>query len=161
MSNPRLGRREFLWLAVSAPVSLPILSAAGCDSAKRTPTVIASQSGPKESLKKLILMVGPWPAEQKEQADDFARRFLAAEHTVSPYLPKSSRSIQSLAGRLPDDVMFAEKIDLSKLPAEERRLLTNLTAHLYSFVEIRYMLCKQPPQGECQSAGLPYTSAPL
>lgn len=160
MSNRKLGRREFLWLAVSGPVSLPILSSAGCDSAKRMPTVLAPKSGPEQSLKKLILMVGPWPADHKEKADDFVRRFLAAEHTVSPYLPKSDRLISSLAGRFPNDVMFAEKIDLGELPAEERRLLTNLTAHLYSFVEIRYMLCKQPPQGECQSAGFPYTSAP-
>ncbi|MHC4369455.1 MAG: hypothetical protein ACYSW8_17735 [Planctomycetota bacterium] len=161
MSSRKLGRREFLWLAVSGPVSLPILSSAGCDSPKRTPTVLAPQLGPKESLKKLILMVGPWPADQREQANDFTRRFLANGHTLAPYLPQSSKSIQSLAGRFPNDMMFAEKIDLARLPTDERRLLTNLTAHLYSFVETRYMLCKQPPQGECQSAGLPYTSAPL
>ncbi len=161
MSNRKLGRREFLWLAVSGPVSLPILSSAGCDSAKRQPTAIAPQLGPKESLKKLILMVGPWPTAQKEQADDFTRRFLANGHTLAPYLPQSSKSIQSLAGHFPDDVMFAEKINLGKLPTEERRLLTNLTAHIYSFVEIRLTVCKHPPQGECQSGGLPYTSVPL
>lgn len=161
MSNRKLGRREFLWLAISQPVSVPIVFMAGCDSVQQKPAVIAPELSPEESLTKLILIVGPWPADQKEEADDFARRFLAAEHTVAPYLPESSRLVQNLARRFPDGIMFAEKIDLRKLPTEERQLLTNLTMHLYSFVEIRYMVCKQPPQGECQSAGLPYTSAPL
>ncbi|MHC4352693.1 MAG: hypothetical protein ACYS0H_08240 [Planctomycetota bacterium] len=69
--------------------------------------------------------------------------------------------VRSLAGRFPDGIMAAEEIDLRELPGKERRLLVNLTTHLYSFVEIRFMICKQPPQGECQSGGLPYTSAPL
>jgi hypothetical protein len=161
MTNRKLGRREFLRLAVSQPVSLPILFIVGCDSPRQKAAVLARELSPQESLKKLILTVGPWPAQEKEKADDFARRFLAAEHTVAPYLGESSKLVQSLAGRFPDDTMAAEEIDLSTLPGGERQLLTSLTMHLYSFVEIRFTICKQPPQGECQSAGLPYTSAPL
>ncbi|MHC4165933.1 MAG: hypothetical protein ACYSWQ_03140 [Planctomycetota bacterium] len=161
MSNRKLGRREFLRLAVSRPVSVPILFMIGCDSPRQKAAVRAPESSPEESLKKLILTVGPWTAQEKEEADDFARRFLAAEHAVAPYLPESSKVVRSLAGRFPDGIMAAEEIDLRELPGKERRLLVNLTTHLYSFVEIRFMICKQPPQGECQSGGLPYTSAPL
>lgn len=160
MTTRKLQRRQFLQAVISQPVSIPLLFILGCDSLHETNTFLASQLNPQNSLKKLILLLGPWPADQREKAENFAARFLKAEHAAGPYLSGSSRLVQSLARKFAEGTMAVKQIDLRKLPAKERALLTDLTRQLYSFVEIRLLICKEPPQGECQSDRIRYTLDP-
>ncbi len=134
MSNQKLGRRQFLWLAISRPVSLSTVLTIGCDSGKHKAVFLAPELSPEESLKKLVLLLGPWPPAEREKAEDFAGRFLKAEHAVTPYLPGLSRPVQNLARRFPANTVAAEQINLRKLPAKEQELLLNLTKQLYSFI---------------------------
>jgi hypothetical protein len=150
MSGQKLGRRQFLQFAILRPVSLPILLAIGCTPGRDKGVVLEPELSPEESLKKLILLLGPWPRTEKEKADNFASRFLNAEHAVTAYLPGSNRLVQDLAHRFPSGVMAIKKIDLGKLSAKERELLIKLTKQLYSFIEIRFHVSGEPPWGECQ-----------
>jgi hypothetical protein len=131
----------------------------GCDSGQQKAVVHSHALNPKESLKKLLLLLGPWTPSEKEKGEDFVRRFLASEH-AGTYLPESSVLIQNLAGRFPADSMAVNQINLRKLPASERELLTNLTKQLYSFVEIRFFVSGEPPWGECQPDRMLYTRVP-
>lgn len=147
-------RREFLKLLAS----LPVVHMIGCDAQRIMPGK-APLPGPDASLRKLIRLLGPW--KEKVTADDFIRRFLGAEHTIAPYLPDGGQSIQSLAGRFPDDKMSLDTINLGEISEQERELLLQLTEQLYSFIEIRFVLSGEPPWGACQPHDhLRYTRAP-
>ena len=158
MSKNKIGRRQFLWLGISRPVSLPILFIIGCDSVQQK-VVYSPVLNPEESLRKLLLLLGPWTPSQIEKGDDFIRRFLASEHAKT-YLHESSGLIQNIADRFPADKMAANEINLRKLPVDERHLLIQLTKQLYSFVEIRFHISNESPWGECQSDRMRYTIAP-
>jgi hypothetical protein len=151
MRKNKLGRRQFLRLAISRPASLPMVFVIGCDSVRQKAAVVAPALSPEESLRKLILLLGPWPSAEKERAENFAMRFLKAEHAVTPYLPGSSGLIQSLASRFRADTVAVKEIELRKLPANERELLMNLVRQLYSFIEVRFIVSNEPPWGECQA----------
>jgi len=56
------------------------LDVIGCDSVWQKAAVVAPVLSPEESLRKLILLLGPWPPAEKERAENFAMRFLKAEH---------------------------------------------------------------------------------
>ncbi|MCP4261734.1 MAG: hypothetical protein GY774_30165, partial [Planctomycetes bacterium] len=127
-------RRQFLQLMMSLPVGFVI----GCDLRRDRSTAKAPLLSPEEALRKLILLVGPWSTTEKEKAEDFARRFLKAKHTVVPYLPKSSKLVQNLASRFSAETMSLKEINLGNLPAEERELLMKLIRQLYSFIEVRF-----------------------
>jgi hypothetical protein len=156
MSEHKIERRQFLWLGISRPVSLPLLFIIGCDSGKQKSIVNSHALNPEKSLRKLLLLLGPWTPSEKEQGEDFVRRFLTSEH-AGTYIPESSGLLQSLASRFPADSMAVNQIDLRKFPANERELLTNLTRQLYSFVEIRFHVSGEPPWGECQPDRMRYT----
>jgi hypothetical protein len=47
------------------------------------------------------------------------------------------------------------------LPADERELLVNLVSHLYSFVEVRFVVANEPPWGACQADRTRHTRAPV
>ncbi|MHC4694343.1 MAG: hypothetical protein ACYS67_16510, partial [Planctomycetota bacterium] len=111
---------------------------------------------PEESLKQLILLLGPWPETEKEKADNFINRFLNAEHVVTAYFPGSGRLVQDLARRFPSGAVAAKQIDLGNLSAKERELLIKLTKQLYSFIEIRFHVSGEPPWGECQPNSTSY-----
>jgi hypothetical protein len=159
MSEHKIGRRKFLWLGISRPVSLPLLFIIGCDSEQQKTIVNSHALNPEESLRKLLLLLGPWTPSEKEQGEDFVRRFLASEH-AGTYIPESSGLLKSLSSRFPADSMAVNQINLRKLPATERELLTNLTRQLYSFVEIRFYVSGEPPWGECQPDRTRYTRVP-
>ena len=149
-------RRQFLRVLISLPTGFVI----GWDLERHKSTVHAGPLNPEESLKKLILLLGPWPFTDREKAEDFARRFLKAKHAVGSYLPGSSKLVQSLAGRFPADTVAIREINLQNLPTKERELLMNLVKQLYSFIEVRFYVSDEPPWGECQDDTTRHTRAP-
>lgn len=149
-------RRQFLRLLVS----LPMGSVIGWNLDRYKALVYARTLTPEESLKKLILLLGPWPLTDNKKAEGFARRFLKSKHAVGSYLPVSSELVQSLASRFPDGTLAINEIDLRSLPAKEKELLMNLVGHLYSLVEVRFDISNWPPPGECQDDTTWYIRAP-
>ena len=156
MKASETGRRQFLRLLISLPMTFGI----GCDSELAKASVQAAPLSPEESLKKLIRLLGPWSAPDKEKAEVFAARFVESKHAVAPYLPGSSELVQSLASRFPAQIMAVKEIDLRNVPAKERELLVQLAAQLYSLIEVRFIASDEPPWGSCQSDTMRYTRAP-
>ena len=156
MKNWEISRGQFLRFLAS----LPLFSAIGLDSKFFKYAVSAEPRTPEESLKKLIFLFGPWSEKDRKEAEDFADRFLAAKHAVAPYLPGSNEWVQSLANRFPADTVAVNEINLRDLPAKERELLIGLINQLYSFIEVRFIVSKEPPWGECLGDLTRHTLAP-
>lgn len=154
MKNFDPKRRRLLGLLVSLPTGLAV-GLGQSQSSLETPLL-----NPEESLRKLILFLGPWPAADREEAEDFARRFLQARDAIRPYLPGLSDLVQSLAGRFPDETLAGEEINLRGSSEQERELLKQLVKQLYSFIEVRFLVSNESPWGACQSDRLKYTKAP-
>jgi hypothetical protein len=152
--DPR--RRQLLQLLATAPLACAL----GCDLDRGKQTAKTSASTAEESLKRLIRHLGPWTPAQKRGADDFAVRFVNSELFGGSYLPESAELIQSLANRLPTDVMAAGKINLGELPVKERELLVQLVEQIYSFVEVRFQMSDQLPFGQCLGNRKAYTKPP-
>jgi hypothetical protein len=153
---PVTGRRTVLRFLLTLPLTLFF----GCKTRVLTPASEGSAPSPEEALHRLVLLVGPWDEGQREQAEDFARRFLATENAVSPYLPASATAVQNLAGRFPAGAMAVGEIDLASLPEEERELLLQLSRQLYTYIEVRFFVNGEPPWGQCQKDHLRYTRTP-
>jgi len=145
-------RRKFIKVLTALPVGIVI----GCSPETQDYNAQVLMS-PEDSIKKLIIILGPWPAEEKWKAENFANRFLSAPHNTSPYLPQSSELIQNLARRFPSESASLKEIDLSKLLQEEQQLLIQFVQQLYSYLEIRNIISKEPYFGECQVDNLFYT----
>jgi hypothetical protein len=148
MSGSAMKRREF----VQVLMSLPLGYAIGCAVEQRTPV--------QESLRKLVLALGPWSADDQERAEEFAGRFLAAEHIVGLYLPESNAVIRSLARHFPDGTRSVGELDLATLSAEEREFVVQFVQQLYSLVEVRFFVANEPRWGECLGERTRYTRAP-
>ncbi|MCP4204436.1 MAG: hypothetical protein GY769_21200 [bacterium] len=138
MSRSEWKRRDFLKLMMTLPVGYAL----GCAVETRTPA--------QESLGRLVLALGPWSQGERERAQEFAERFLAAEHLVGLYLPESSGVIRSLAQRFPKGAMAVGELELGALPSEERELAVELVQQLYSLIEVRFEISNEPRWGECQ-----------
>ncbi len=149
-------RRKLLKLVISAPIGFAV----GCELAQHESTVQQSLLDPEESLEKLILLLGPWSTTDRQQAEDFATRFLGAGHAGRVYLPGSSELVQSLASRFSNGAMAIREINIRKLPGEEHALLMQLVSQLYSLIEVRFLASNDPPWGECQVDRLRHTRAP-
>jgi hypothetical protein len=149
MSGQDWKRREFIKVMMSLPLGY---YAAGCAVDSGTPT--------QESLGKLVLALGPWSEGDRERAEEFAARFLAAEQIVGLYLPESQGAIESLAGRIPDGSMAIGELDLSALSTEEREFAVTFVQQLYSFIEVRFDISKEPRWGECLGDRTRYTQVP-
>lgn len=161
MKDYELNRRRFLKVLASLPISLPMVSTAGYAAKLIEATVSGQILSPEESLKKLVLLLGPWSAVEREKSEDFARRFMKSGHVVGPYFPEASKLVQSLASRFPAGTSASKEIDLRKLPPKERALLMNLTKQLYNFIEVRFLISDEPQWGECQTDDrMRYTLAP-
>ena len=148
MSGSEWKRREFLKVLMS----LPLGYAVGCAVEPGTPA--------QESLGKLVLALGPWSDGDRERAEEFVGRFLAAEHLVGLYLPESSGVIQSLARRFPNGAMSVGELDLAVLSAEEREFTVQLVQQLYSLIEVRFEISNEPRWGECLGERTRYTQTP-
>ena len=144
-----LKRREFIQVLMSLPVGYAV---AACAIERRTPVQIA--------LGKVVLALGPWTAEHGARAEEFVGRFLAADHIVGLYLPQSGGTIESLAGRFPDGAIAVGELDLAALPDEEREVAVSITQQLYSLIEVRHFVSREPPWGECLGSRERYTQAP-
>ena len=94
------------------------------------------------------------------RAEEFAGRFLAADHMVGLYLPESSTEIRSLASRFSEGAMSVGELDVTVLSAEERELVLKLTQQIYSVVEVRFLVSNEPRWGECLGERTRYTQAP-
>jgi hypothetical protein len=149
-------RRRFVRLVASLPVAF----AFGCDTDRYRSGADASEPSPEESLRKLVLMLGPWRTEGAG-AEDFAARFVAASHAGGQYVLESSELVQSLAGRFPAGAMAVSEVDLGELPADERELLLNLVSQIYSFIEARFLVANEPPWGACQADRTRHARAPV
>lgn len=149
-------RRRFLGFLAS----LPLVFTLGCDRSGKRVAVTPATLGPEESLNKLLLTLGPWHSEEREKAEDFAKRFLKAEGAGSAYLSSSGKLVQNLASRFPDDSFALKEIDLTGLSGEERELLLNLVTQLYNYIEVRFFVSNEPPWGECQPDRTRYTLPP-
>jgi hypothetical protein len=148
-------RRDFLKLLAALPVVYMI----GCEAGETPPADMSQLPSAEDSLRKLIRLLGPW--DDKASAEDFIRRFLGSEAAVAPYLPDKGLSIRTLARRFPDSAGPLDTVNLKEIPEPERELLLELTRQLYSFIEIRFLVSKEPPWGECQPQDrLRYTRAP-
>jgi hypothetical protein len=147
-------RREFLKLLSS----LPIVIVVGCGSEGEKAAVKGPLLSPEESLKKLIGILGPWSTQ--EEAQDFADRFVNSAHAATMNLTESGEAIQTLAARFSDDSRAARKIGLGDLPPPEKDLLLALVKQLYSFTEVRFVVCKEPQAGQCQGDISWHTKAP-
>jgi hypothetical protein len=148
-------RRQFVRLVAS----LPIAFAFGCDTDRNRSGEDAPPLSPEESLRKLVIILGPWRTEDTG-AEDFAARFVASSYAGGQYLPESSELVQSLASRFPDGVMAVTEVDLGGLPDEEQQLLLTLVSHLYSLIEVRFLVANEPPWGACQADRTRHTRAP-
>ena len=148
MSGSEWKRRQF----VKVLMSLPLGYALGCTVASRTPV--------QESLGKLVLALGPWSVDDRERAEEFVERFLAAEHLVGFYLPEWSGVIQTQARRFPDGAMSVGEIDLAVLSAEEREFIVQFVQQLYSLIEVRFDVSNEPRWGECLGERTRYTQVP-
>ncbi len=149
-------RRKLLKLVISVPLGFAV----GCEPAQNGPTVQQSLLDPEESLEKLILLLGPWSATDRQQGEDFARRFLGASHGGGLYLPGSRELVQSLASRFSDGAMAIREINIRNLPGEEQALLMQLVSQIYSLIEVRFLVSNDPPWGVCQVDRLRHTRAP-
>ena len=147
-------------LLLGGLVSLPMAFVFGRDWSLFKAADAASPLSPRASLKKLALLLGPWRGVDREEAEDFASRFVAAKHAVRPYFPEASQLIQSLASRFPASTIATKEINLSDLNAKEKELLIALVKQLYSFVEVRFIVSDKPPWGACLGDGMWHTRAP-
>ncbi len=149
MSGQDWKRREFIKVMISLPLGY---YAVGC----------AGESGTQAqaALAKLVLALGPWSDGERERAEEFVGRFLAAEQIVGLYLPESREVIENLAGRIPDGAMAVGELDLSALSREERELVVPFVQQLYSFIEVRFDISNEPRWGECLGERTRYTQVP-
>ena len=147
-------RRRFLNLGNKFLALIPLVHLTGCISDH------SSILSPADSLKKLIFILGPWTSEDKLIAEEFAERFLKANHIINQYLPKTAKIIQSLSLGFPDNSWAVEDINLKKIPKEEHELLIVLGKQLYSFVEMRFYVSNEPSWGECQGNSMWQTRIP-
>jgi hypothetical protein len=148
MSVSEWKRREF----ISVLLSLPIGYTLGCTG--------KSGASAQKALGKLVLALGPWSNADREQADEFAARFLAAEQLVGLYLPKWNAAIESLARRFPDGAMSVGEVDLAALSADERVFAVQFVQQLYSLIEVRFEIANEPRWGQCLGERTRYTQDP-
>ncbi|PRX57507.1 hypothetical protein [Flagellimonas meridianipacifica] len=135
-------RRQFVIQSSRLLAFLPFVSSMGCISDHD------SKFRKEDSLKRLIYIIGPWTLEDKILAEDFAIRFIKSNH-ADKFLPKSVQLIQSLSKQMTRDKMAIKEINLANMPKEEQDLLMHLSKQLYSFVEVRLYISKEPPWGQC------------
>ncbi len=144
-------RRDFLRIASMAPFALTL----GCGRE-------AHQSmETEEALKALILAIGPWGEDRRDEANDCVTRFLAARTVSDPFLAQGNVT-RGLAERAPfrDRPMALQSLDFSNYSDADKGLLTSLVAQFYGFFEVHYHhVAGMPEVGVCAGREW-YTYAP-
>ncbi len=156
MMPPAFNRRKFIGAVASLAAAAPFF---------RKPDLFAAVTKepsptPEESLRRLVLVLGPWKRKERKKAEEFAARFVRSKHNSAQYLSGSKEQLVSLAKHFPDDAIAVEKVELDGLPAKEKELLLGLTGQIYSLVEVRFGLIGEPPQGSCLPDRMVYTKKP-
>jgi len=151
MKKMNYSRRDFLKFLSLLPIGF--MFGCGSESDREETT---EQLETKESFKKLILALGPWSSNQKAEAENFAKRFVAASGNTDPY-PEGL--INEIASRIPNNSIGLKKIDLGTFPKDERKLLIQFVQQLHNYLEIRNIITGEPVFGMCQTDNLYYTKA--
>jgi hypothetical protein len=157
MNKHDVERRELLRLLAALPVGLTV----GCDWNGDEVGVSGDLLGPEDSLKRLILVLGPWSEEERRRAESFADRFIAAPHAGGALLADAAEELRSLAARFGADGMQVAEIRVEELSESESEVLLALVKQLYSLVEVRFLVSGEPAWGECQDDPLMHTRAPV
>jgi hypothetical protein len=152
MRKHTLHRRDLLKSLIVIPAGV----ASGCDSARREAPLLSAE----ESLKKLLLAIGPWGAEDKEAADNFSSRFLRSEHVKSLFLAENSETVCQLASHFPQGTMALKEVNLGNFPTDQREVLLSLIKQVYDLLEVRFYVSGEPPYGECQTDTIRHTRPP-
>lgn len=151
MGDNGILRRDFLLLASSGAL---FVFAQSCSKDGSRPV------DSKEALITIILAIGPWGEDRREQAEDFAMRFLAALG-ISQDILDQAEPAKSLASRAPfrDKPLALESLDLSGCSEAERNLLTSLVTQIYGLLEVHYFhVAGMPDVGIC--AGVEWYTRP-
>ena len=151
----KMERREFLAYGMSSLVFIPLTGIAACSSGK------APVRSPEESLKKLILILGPWKKADKAFAEDYMQGFMQTESVLGKYLPASGKIIQDLARHFDDENPETAEIRLDRLSSDERAVLLDLTKEIYNFVDVQLYAAHMPAWGQCIGDPLWHTKAPV
>ncbi len=141
MQDREFSRRVILRMATVAPFALTL----SCGKEEHPPLEA------HDALKTLILAVGPWGKDRRDQADDCATRFLAARTVSEPFF-EQGEVVKDLVSRAPfrDRPMALPSLDLSDYSDAEKGLLTSLVAQLYSVFEVHYHhVAGMPDVGLC------------
>ncbi len=141
MKTFRVLRRDFLRMVSMAPFALTL----GCGKEAHQPMEI------EEALKALILAIGPWGEDRRDEANDFVTRFLAARAVSGPFRAQEN-VVKDLAKRAPfrDRPMALQSLDFSNYSDADKGLLTSLVAQFYGFFEVHYHhVAGMPEVGVC------------
>jgi len=151
-----MDRRQSLKIILSVPVGIIVgynsKLIAGADK------VVNISSA--QALKKLIILFGPWSIKQKQEAEDFANRFIKARHLAKPFLGESVMLLQSIAKHFSDKDPALKEINLEEFSAKEQHLLSQLVSQLYGLREVRYLAANQQPYGVCLPDPKSYVNSP-
>ena len=143
-------RRTFLRLAAGSPFALALPSIAAFSKPEATL---------KNSLRRLLFAVGPWPANDSAVAEEFFARFWNAVPTSGNYC-RDATLLQRLSERFSPGTHAAKEIRLASLSPEERKLLEQLADGLYNLQEIRDYVGREPAFGASATDRSRYVQAP-
>jgi TAT (twin-arginine translocation) pathway signal sequence len=101
----------------------------------------------RDDLWHLVLLIGPWTAADRAQADAVIPRYLSDER-VKRFEPDRA-SFALLAARFANHAPAAESIDLAELSPAERAALVTLTTDLYGAIPVRCAASGTPEPGQC------------
>ena len=139
-NESHLPRRDFLQIVSLMPLALAL----GCSTETSAAEIEAA-------IRKFILAVGPWGEDQRDIADDFATRFIAADGVSSAFLSQGETA-DRIASRAPfsKGPMALDTLDLSGCSEAEKKLLTDLVTQIYGLLEVQYLhLAGVPDVGVC------------
>jgi len=151
----KISRRLFLDSGKKMITLIPLINVMGCFQNQ------SEKINPEDSLKKLILVIGPWTREEQSKAEEFANRFVKADPVVSQFLPEFSELMQSLGTHFSNNDFALPEINFEEFSVEERELLLSLSRVLYDFVEVRFYVSEIPPWGQCIGDPNWHTNAPM
>jgi len=153
MKKCTLHRRDLLKSLVVIPAGV----ATGCDSGRKAAPLLSAE----ESLKKLILAIGPWAVGDRETAENFASRFVRSRDTASSLISGSGETMRHLASCFPEGTLALKEINLDAFPADQRGVLLSLVEEVYDLLEVRFYVSGEPPYGECQTDTIRHTRPPI
>jgi len=108
----------------------------------------------------LIARLGPFAAGQEEMIDGLAARFVESPAGSQLVTDGGVALIAGVARRLPAIGGQLATLDLAALDEPARAWTLAFIRQLYSFLEVRNRVARQPVFGECLGQGGDYTRPP-